>query len=245
MTERLPEAEQLTWPEAREVLRRRPLAILPLGATEQHGPHLPLGTDTFLAQEVARCLAMATGGLLFPPLPVGYSWVWRDIPGTLMIDEDTLERVIKDIARNLFRQGFKTLVLINGHDANNAAMKYAVRELADEIPMRVLYFFYPGLEEAAAGLIESPRWHGMIHACELETSLMLAVKPELCHMDRTVREYPEKPPAYGYSSLSLGTLSRSGVFGDATLATPDKGRQLLEFVVARLVNILESVKSDQ
>jgi len=244
MTGPVYEAERLTRPEAAAVMQRRPLAILPLGATEQHGPHLPLGTDTFLAQAVARRLAAATGGLLFPPLPVGYSWVWRDIPGALVIDEATLERVIKDIAQNLFRQGFRTLVLICGHDANNAAMKYAARELADELPeLTMVYFFYPGLEEAAAQVIESPKWHGMIHACELETSLLLAVQPELCHMDRAVREYPSRPAGYGTTALSLGSLSESGVFGDATLATAAKGHQILEAVVARMVTVLEQIAS--
>ncbi|MHB9145765.1 MAG: creatininase family protein [Symbiobacteriia bacterium] len=242
--ERPHEAERLTRPEVAELMRQTPVAILPLGATEQHGPHLPLGTDSFLAQEVARRLAAATGALLFPPIPVGYSWVWRDIPGTLTLDEATLEQVIKDIAHGLHRQGFKTLILVGGHEANNAAMKYAVRELADEIPMRVLYFFYPGLEAAAAGLIESPTWHGMIHACELETSLLLAARPELCHMDRAVREYPAKPADYGHSARSLGSLSESGVFGDATLATAEKGERLLNAVVARLVELVSAIQAE-
>ncbi len=228
----------MTRPEVAEALARRSLAILPIGSTEQHGPHLPLGTDTLLAQEVARQLAEATGALLFPPLPLGYAWVWRDIPGTLTVDEATLQQVIKDIAHNLHRQGLRTLILLNGHGANESALKYAVRELADEIPMKVVHFSYFNHFGDAAGLIESPRWHGTFHACEVETSLMLAVRPELCHMERAVREYPDAPPTYGVSPVSMGAVSRSGVFGDPTLATAEKGRRLLQAAVTNLAEII-------
>jgi len=238
------EAERLTRPEVAEILARRPLAILPIGSTEQHGPHLPLGTDTILAQEVGRRLAAATGGLLFPPLPLGYAWVWRDIPGTLTIDEATLQQVLKDIAHNLHRQGVRTLVLLNGHGANESAMKYAVRELADEIPMQVLNLSYFNFFGDATRLIQSPKWHGTFHACEIETSLMLAVRPELCRMDRAVREYPEAPPTYGISPVSMGDLSRSGVYGDPTLASAEKGSQLLDAAVARLVEVIAFAEAE-
>lgn len=85
------------------------------------------------------------------------------------------------------------LVLINGHDANKASMKYAARELMDELDMPVIYLFYPNMEEHC----ESPTWHGMVHACEFETSLMLALKKEMINMGKDVREYPEKPVLYG------------------------------------------------
>lgn len=235
------EAERMTRPEALQALLKRPLVILPIGATEQHGPHLPLGTDTFMAAGVARRLAARTGALLFPALPVGYSWVWRDIPGTLVIDEATLQQVIKDIAHNLHRQGVRMLILLNGHGANESAMKYAVRELADEVSMKVLYFsYFNHFGETEKQVIQSPKWHGMVHACEVETSLLLAVKPELCHMDRAVREYPAVPPTYGVSALSLGSLSDSGVYGDATLATAEKGERLIQAAVDRIAGIIEA-----
>lgn len=235
------EAECLTRPDIARILERRPLAILPVGATEQHGPHLPLGTDTFIANEVARRVAMRVEALLFPPLPIGYSWVWRDIPGTLSIEESTLQAVIKDVARNLHRQGLRMLVIINGHGANEYPIKYAVRQLADEVAMKVLYFSYFnffGDEEKE--VVESPRWLGMIHACEVETSVLLAVRPDLCRMERAVKEYPFVPATYGVSSLSLGSLSQSGVFGDATLASAEKGEKLLRAAVDRIVNVIES-----
>lgn len=239
------EAETMTRPEVAEALSRRSLAILPIGSTEQHGPHLPLGTDTLLAQEVARRVGEATGALVFPPLPLGYAWVWRDIPGTLTVDEATLQQVIKDIAHSLHRQGLRTLVLLNGHGANESALKYAVRELADEIPMKVLHFSYFNHFGEAAAVVESPKWHGTFHACEVETSLMLAVRPDLVRMDLAVREYPDAPPTYGVSPVSMGSVSRSGVFGDPTLATAEKGRALLEAAVANLVEIIRYAEENE
>jgi creatinine amidohydrolase len=100
--------------------------------------------------------------------------------------------------------------------------------------MPVVYFFYPGLSEVMAEHCESPTWHGMIHACELETSLMLALYPEHVRMDRAVAEYPERPSLYGRSTISLGDLSESGVYGDPTKATAEKGRQMLDAFVGTI-----------
>lgn len=217
--------------EAAQAVNAFPVAVLPLGATEQHGPHMPLGVDLFLAEEISRRVCEKTGAILLPSIPFGYSWVWRDIPGTVTLKQKTMEEVIKNIACGVSRYGVKLLVLINAHDANNSSMKYAVRDLSDEIEMPVLYLFYPGMDKAMKEICESPTWHGMIHACEFETSLMLAVKPELVNMDKAVREYPEKPDLYGKSAISLGSISNSGVFGDATLASREKGEKLLDYFV--------------
>lgn len=205
-----------------------PVAILPLGATEQHGHHLPLGVDIFLAEALSRKISERTGALMLPTVPFGYSWVWRDIPGTVSMEQSHVETIIKDVAHSVSRYGIKLLVLVNGHDANNAAMKYATRELIDELEMPVIYLFYPNMSEVMDMHCDSPTWHGLIHACEFETSLMLATHPQYVNMEQAVREYPEKPALYGKSGISLGDLSRSGVYGDATLATREKGEALLD-----------------
>jgi creatinine amidohydrolase len=220
--------------EVKEAIEQFPVAILPLGATEQHGHHLPLGVDVFLAEALSREICAETGALLLPTLPFGYSWVWRDIPGTVSLQQHHVEHVIKDVAHSLTRYGVKLLVLVNGHDANNTSMKYAARELADELDMSVVYLFYPNWEKVMKEHCESPAWHGMLHACEFETSLMLAVRPDLVHMERAVREYPDKPDLYGKSSISLGSLSKSGVFGDATLATAEKGKKMFDLFVSEM-----------
>jgi creatinine amidohydrolase len=228
----------MTRDEVKAAIKEFPVAILPMGATEQHGHHLPLGVDIFLAEGISRKLSEQTGALLLPSLPFGYSWVWRDIPGTVSLQQHHVEAVIKDVAHSVERYGIKMLVLVNGHDANNASMKYATRELADELDIPVIYLFYPNFNKIMEEHCESPTWHGMIHACEFETSLMLALKPELVDMNKAVREYPEKPRLYGKSSISLGDLSKSGVYGDATLATKEKGEAMLNLFLPEMEQII-------
>ncbi|MDO6657417.1 creatininase family protein [Anaerobacillus sp. 1_MG-2023] len=229
----------MTRDEVQRRVQENPVAILPLGATEQHGHHLPIGVDVYLAEGLARRVAEKMNALLLPSLPFGYSWVWRDIPGTVSLEQHRVEEIIKDVAKSVRRYGIKKLVLINGHDANNASMKYATRELMDELDLEIVYLFYPGMEQIHETLCESETWHGMIHACEFETSLMLALKPELVNMEKAVAEYPTKPPLYGKSTISLGELSKSGVYGDATKATKEKGEKLLRYFEQEILSLLK------
>lgn len=146
--------------EVATAIEEFPVAILPLGATEQHGHHMPLGVDIYLAEAMSRRLSERTGALMLPAMPFGYSWVWRDIPGTVSIQQHHVESIIKDVAHSVSRYGVKLLVLVNGHDSNKTSMKYAARELMDELDMPVIYMFYPNLEQIRSEICESPTWHG-------------------------------------------------------------------------------------
>lgn len=231
------DASTATWPECRDFLAHTPCAILPLGATEQHGPHLPQNTDTVLAEALAFGVAKASAGLVLPPLPVGYSWVWRDYPGSLTFSFDTFRAVIKDLARSLDRNGCRALMALTAHGANPQPLKYTARELVDEMEMKVLRMFYPGLDGIMADE-DSPRWQpANFHAEEFETSLMLYLRPELVRMDRAVREYPPQSADYEMSTLPMGALSESGVFGDATVATAEKGERWFGACVARMAAV--------
>jgi creatinine amidohydrolase len=235
------EIRSMTRDEVKEAVDRFPVAILPLGATEQHGHHLPLGVDVMLAEGIARLVAEKTGALLLPAMPFGYSWVWRDISGTISLQQHNVEAIIKDVAHSVSRYGIELLVLINGHEANNSSMKYAARELEDELSMPVIYLFYPDLSEVMEEYCDSETWHGMVHACELETSLMLAMYPEHVRMERAVKEYPERPSLYGRLTISLGDLSESGIYGDPTRATEEKGKRMLDaFVKIMSENVKEA-----
>ncbi|MET3697053.1 creatinine amidohydrolase [Bacillus oleivorans] len=234
----------MTRDEVAAAIEEFPVAILPLGATEQHGHHLPLGVDIFLAEGLSKKICEKTGAILLPSLPFGYSWVWRDIPGTVSLQQHHVEAVIKDIAHSLNRYGVKTLILVNGHDSNNSSMKYATRELQDEVEMDMIYLFYPDIQHVMKQNCDSETWHGMIHACEFETSLMLALKPELVDMSKAVKEYPDQPPLYGKSTISLGDLSKSGVFGDATLASKEKGERLLQTFIDKMVELVKLATRD-
>jgi len=227
------DAAAATWEECRDYLAAHSCAILPMGATEQHGPHLPQNTDTLLAQASAAGVAHRTCGLLLPAQPVGYSWVWRDFPGSLTFSFDTLRAVVQDLAESLARGGCRSLLIVHGHGANPNPVKYAIREVADELELRILQVFYPHLEQLRRA-VDTAMWAGgNFHAEEIETSMMLHLHPDLVRMDRAVCEYPEPSIEYEMSTLPMGALSQSGVFGDATAATAEKGARFLDMWVER------------
>lgn len=224
--------------QIKDRIRQYPVALLPIGATEQHGHHLPVGTDIFLAEKLSERVAEQTGALILPSLSFGYSWTWRDIEGTVSLNTQTFQQVLKECAASVERYGMKMLVFINGHDSNNTAMKYAVREISDLSSMKVMGIFYPGLKEVYKQYIETPMWEGMFHACEFETSLMLACKKDLVDMNRAKPEYPVKHKLYGMDNVLLGEISKSGVYGDPTLASFQKGEDMFKQFTQNTVEII-------
>lgn len=232
-------ARECTRAEMQEIIASGADAILPIGATEQHGLHLPIGTDVYLAEYFARKLAEKLNAIIFPSVSFGYSWVWKNLPGTLSLSQTTFNHLIVELVESLIGQGFHRILLVNGHDSNCKALRYVTRDIKDKYPdIQVLVIFYPNMEELYAKYMESPTWYGMFHAEEWETSLMLSADESLVHMDRAVREYPIKPDLYGLDSSSLSTISKSGTYGDATLATKEKGDQIIEELVNYTVRLL-------
>jgi creatinine amidohydrolase len=227
------DAGRATFPEIRDFATRCPFAIFPVGSTEQHGPHLPLNTDTLIAERMASETAKRSVGLVLPAMPVGYAWVWRDVPGTMTLGFETYMRVVSDVAESLERWGIKAVFLISGHGSNPQPIKHAVRELIhDRLGIKVLYDVYAGLDRMLAET-ESKRWHTEIHADEIETSIMLAIAPELVRMELAEADYPPVPSDYAKSELSMGQLMRSGVFGDPRPASAEKGRRWIAYAAER------------
>ena len=233
------EIEFMTRTEVEEHLVKNPVMILPVGSTEQHGFHLPLGTDTILAKALARMVAPRINSLIIPALYYGYSWVWHKIPGTITLEQEHFKTVLKDIAKSVETYGTKLLIIINGHDANNQSLKYTVREMKYQTDMKILYFFYPNFSEIYKKYCESEIQNGLFHAEEFETSLMLAEDESLVDMSKAVKEYPEYTPLYSYSNEILGDISKSGVFGDATLASKVKGEKMFDEFTAEISGLIE------
>lgn len=219
------DARSATMEEVAAFAARRPFAILPMGSFEQHGPHLPLDTDNRLAEAMALATARQSTGLVLPVLNMGYAWVWQGKPGTLSLRFDTCMAVVRDLAESLDGWGIRALFVLSGHGANPQVVKQAIREhIHGRMGIKVLNSLYMGIPEMRAEAA-SPDWAGDFHAEEIETSLMLAVAPDLVRMDRAAADFPPVPPDYGRSELSMGHLMRSGVFGDPTPATAEKGRR--------------------
>lgn len=229
---------EMTRDEIEVRLADHPVALLPIGATEQHGHHLPLGTDNYLAEEYVRRIAERVDGIVLPTVPFGYSWVWKDLPGTVTVGHRTLEAYLTDVIESVERSGFGMLVIVSGHESNVTTMKYVARDFAARSSFPVVRLFYPRLAEVFSEHLESDTWHGMIHACEFETSLLLEARPDLVDMTEAVREYPPFSDEYTYEAEQLGRVGESGVFGDPTLATQAKGKAMFDVFVAEAVRIV-------
>lgn len=227
------EMGKATRPEIEAFVARCPVAIVPMGSTEQHGPHLPTATDTIIAEAIALRTAQKSRGLVLPGQPYGYAWVWKGVPASLTMGFDSYVKMIHDTAESLASWGVKAIYFMSGHGANPQVIKHALREtISDKIDVKVLFGMYEGIREMVAEA-DSDDWHGDLHAEEIETSLMLALAPELVQMDKAVRDYPDAPADYGKSEESMRHVMNTGVFGDATCATREKGERWLELAADR------------
>ncbi len=236
---KLIEWARLTWEEARDLLSERRVAVLPIGAVEEHGPHMTLEVDTLAADALARRICEKTGAVLLPALPYGQVWSLSRFPGSLSLRTETLVAVLSDLADEVRRQGFGGLVIISGHLGNLTAMKTVARAQYESSRFPVLYLFYPGLDEASRDVLERPKSHpGIVHADELETSLILALAPHAVDMSRAVAEYPDFPIDFDVRARYWDDVCSSGVFGDATVASVEKGQRMLEVVEQRIVQLV-------
>jgi creatinine amidohydrolase len=215
------------------------LAFLPFGALEQHGPHLPLGTDTMTAAEVARRLASRLDAVLIPPVHYGDTWNNAGYPGTVSLSPATVTAIAVDVGRALVRSGARGLVIVNGDWGNRQPLASAVHLLNAEGVLPAIVLDYPGMDEAIALLRESrAAAPGLNHAEEIETSIMLALAPETVHVDRYVSSYPSFPSDFGTRPMQLHPFSESGVFGDPSPATAAKGEAILAATVEASLVVL-------
>jgi creatinine amidohydrolase len=242
-------------PDIGELSKRYRLAIFPVGSTEQHGPHLPTGTDHIIALELSKKVAEEVEAILLPLLPYGFSEDHFPKPGTLSISADTLKAVIRDVAYSLDRYGLKHLVIVSGHAGHLGQISDITYQLNLAIPSSGLrvhnispYTAVP--VERLNTILEEEMF---IHAEELETSLMLYLRPELVDMRKAVKEHPDFIPRglttpnfleairIVTTSKFLGRDFETGVCGDATLATKEKGEKLFAILVSGLVEVIKNV----
>jgi creatinine amidohydrolase len=247
--------EEMTYEDVANVRTRPNVVAIPLGSTEQHGPHLPLDTDTRIAEafceEAARRIADDVVALVTPAIPFGISEHHMRFPGTLSIDGETFVSLVSQIGRSLIRHGFDRFVLVNGHGGNQGALQLVAQKLRLDLGARYVFYFpeWSLAAEAFARIRESPPG-GTSHACEYETSVYLHLAPERVRMDRAVKEMPPPLITGGVSDLFVpGPYSWppahdttiSGVEGDPTLATVAKGRELFESAVENLARLFREV----
>jgi creatinine amidohydrolase len=245
--------EELSAPEIDALDRNGTIITLPVGSVEQHGRHMPLGTDTMLAQAVALAAAerLKPRVAVLPPPWYGYSGHHMRFAGTVTLKSETLIALVEDIAESVIAHGFKRLLVINGHGGNNALIDLLASRLGERHhnKARIACLTYFALAREAIEKLRESRIGGMGHACEFETSMMQHLRPELVSIAKAVVCYPDPGSPFLNTDLlgsslvrtyrDFGDLSTSGTFGDPSLATAEKGGEFFEAVVGELVRFIE------
>ena len=235
--------EDLAMPELEQRLKETPTVLLPVGSVEEHGPHLPLGTDAFHALEVARRVAQLRPLVVAPPLFYGLCRSTREHPGTVSLSFDTLRALVKDLGREFHRHGCRHLVLVSGHAGGThmAALTEAGEALLAELPdlkvavVNLLDLLREVLQEHP-GLV---RTQGDGHAGEVETAVMLAAYPQLVQ-GTAPPEWPSFP-----RHLLVRDKKRywpGGVWGDPGAASAAQGEEILELEARRLAQVIAALE---
>jgi creatinine amidohydrolase len=220
-------------------LRNGTIPLLPFGAYEQHGPHLPLATDTIMARTLAERLAPEVDGIVLPAVEYGQTTGNDGFPGTLSLSFETVRAITVEIAGGLQRAGAQCMVIINGDFGNQAPLRLAARDILQATDFPVLVVNYPGLEAASGEICDTPgAGFGLHHADEFETSIVLAADPDAVDLTRAVAEFPEFPADFPSVEYGMRELSASGVFGDPRPATAEKGQRLLDRLTAEAAALI-------
>jgi len=241
---------ELTWPEAEGRFRDTDVALLPVGAIEQHGPHLPLDTDSFDAQYLAEQVALSSSPprpLVLPLIPYGVSYHHEDFAGTIDVAPGSLSSFVHDIGMSAARNGIRKLVIINGHGGNGPALHFAAQLINRDARIFTCVDSGETSDTDIARLSETPN---DVHAGEIETSTTLALRPEAVRTDRLESFVPDFSSQYlDFSSKRSVTwytrtarISESGILGDPTKASAEKGKQMWEVMIRNLVELVDHIK---
>jgi creatinine amidohydrolase len=230
--------------ELRERAMQDAIVILPIGAIEQHGPHLPVEVDSLLGETVAlraaRLVAEKTPVVVLPCLWTGISEHHMSFGGTVTLDFPTFYAVVRGIVESVARHGFKRIVLLNGHGGNDNGLRVIADELGPKLNLPILQFTYWYAAAKPIGDILE-RQKQLQHACEAETSMMMALRPELVARDRIAMAEVNVTPELGevaggglYMWRSLVSRSSAGVIGFPSAASPEKGERLIDAIAKEI-----------
>ena len=246
--------EELSWFDVQEYLKSDALIILPIGSVEQHGPHLPLATDSINVLYLAKQAATAAGVLVAPTIKTGVSFNHYDFPGTLSVQPQTLTNLVVDVVKSLIHHGFNKIILLNGHGGNNSAIETAAIKLKIDFTKEIIGVLHSWLLcKESADVLESPIRY---HADEGETSRMLVSAPDLVDMERAKLEIPHsKSGLFNFDIKEVfnqvvfcglprtQTVTKSGIFGDASIASAEKGQVLFKEMVENFIHEINRLKA--
>lgn len=223
--------EELTSGEFAKLVKKKPVAVLPFGAVEEHGSHLPLCTDAFQSEEVARRVAVELGGILCPPIRYGECRSTRNFPGTITLTSETVQALAFEVVSELGRNGIDKVLIITGHAGSGhmAALRLGAHRAVERMPkLKVMVLSDYDIAYDLRGK-EFPLEDG--HGGEIETSRILNIRPDL--VGRSRPKGVSRPPEY----MLLPDPERfmpTGIYGDTSCASAAKGKRIDDYVVKRL-----------
>jgi len=243
------EMAEMTSVELKQALEQIRLALLPVGATEQHGPNLGLGTDYIVAHRFAQRLAakLHPEALVLPPLAFGLSQHHTGFAGTLTLSPESFTAVCLDIARSLQRDGLRHLLFVNGHNGNMGVLNVAATKVRYEVGIKAAVSFY--FAQAADRVKAHGKTERYGHACEIETSVVMHLAPELVRHDALEPgEMINQDKALHFNNQPFALTvpvpfheqTRNGVFGDARLADEAVGQDIVDTALGRTVTFARS-----
>ena len=248
--------EEFTWPEIRELVREQPVCVIPVGTIEQHGRHLPLITDACTATEISRLAVekVVPKAVLLPTVSYAFNEHHLDFPGTIAIDTHPFINYVAGIGQSLAHHGFRKILFVNGHGSNVPFLDIAARTITNKTEAICAMVSWWSLmpQELFLDIRESEFPGGMAHACELETSVMLHLRPDLVQMGKAERDLHFERSNYIWWDLQRASpvtyqewfsrYSKTGTVGDPTKASAEKGGRVVEAVVGRLEGFLDEFR---
>jgi creatinine amidohydrolase len=247
--------ENLTWPEVKKLKLSKKVVVLPLGSFEQHGPHLPLTTDTDIVTAIARAIERQRpkNVLCLPTLWPGHSTHHLFFSGTLSVSQMPYIQLVVELCRSIARFGAKNVFLLNGHGGNDVPVRAALRELKSEFPaLKFVFANYWSLAAAGIQQVRQSEPGGLGHACEMETSIMLHLHPERVKMRLARRDGPRHKDIYRKADMlysrpvyfvnEFHEVTETGTIGHPELATAEKGKKFLDAIVDGVLEFVDQFK---
>ena len=238
---------ELTQPEIAAQLKKNPLVILPAGSVEQHGPHLPTGTDSFAANLIAHRVAEIMDGLVIPATPLGVTPMHMPFEGTLTLTPQTFMRVVVETCASLAQHGAKRLMILNWHEGNIPSLAIAAEELHRQHGLSVVTVQACYVAEELYGAT----CNGLTHGGEIEALAVLAERPELVHLDRIENSSDHahghrmdrlrRTRSYQPVLTDIRSIAPTGWFGSPQQATAEKGRTMVADIAAAIAKEAEAI----
>lgn len=247
---------KLTWEEVRDADKDR-VVILSVSATEDHGPHMALDTDTVLGMGIAEGVARAAPDEVFvmPPIPYGFNEHHKDFPGVIWIQPETLIAFVTDVTKSLAHHGFRRILLLNSHGSNHPVLDLAARKTVIETGVICVSASYWNLMSDRINALRRSETGGIAHACEFEAALYMHLDPEHIYPERAAKQVIHDPGSR-YFNLDLAAggsramlmrwwseQSPDGTMGDPTIADPETGRKYFEAAVAETLGLVREIRA--